>query len=485
MRKEKLAPSSYGVFKGADLYSRWNRYVDPTLLPVIETSEINDYREALRNLQKPLSTIERKIIGAHINGNTSAINNYLQQAKMKTRYFFSASRAWAHEYIRNCLLIIAVSDGDVARLKELKCKIGEIRNLDLVAYAGHSKNKPLVLDYFWERVEQKVTEVSEKFAWSAILDRCQYLNELPESELTKTDIKAFFGIPAIDLAGHYGNFDYVAALNKRGIKAEDTTFDPNLEIQYAIPTEWLSAPALIMAIEGDCLDCTRLLLARGASPVVPDCSGVLPLHHAAKNTPVAYLNLLLQHGATLKSEGTTALHYASRYGRSDCTRFLLSQISVNDHDSYLNRINKKGETALHFAARRNSSNCVAELLEHGANPNLLSSRGQTAIDEATEGTASLALLLLVKHLQNVEKGVTLTNSLEDAYEAHPEAFKLFVKAMFRKNSTWYLETKEMRVYLLENSTVQSLFSETELSQLREVNDIPADVSMSALVQSTL
>ncbi len=75
--------------------------------------------------------------------------------------------------------------------------------------------------------------------------------------------------------------------------------------------------------------------------------------------------------------------------------------------------------------------------------------------------------MLAKHLRDVEKGITPTNSLDDAHKAHPETFERVVKDILKPDSHWKWVSNEMKLNLLENRNVQSFFTSEEVSQLTE------------------
>uniref|UniRef100_A0A3B3CR20 Ankyrin repeat domain 52a n=1 Tax=Oryzias melastigma TaxID=30732 RepID=A0A3B3CR20_ORYME len=141
------------------------------------------------------------------------------------------------------------------------------------------------------------------------------------------------------------------------------------------------------------------VLSAGFDINTPDNFGRTCLHAAASGGNVECLNLLLSSGADLNKRdimGRTPLHYAAANGRYQCTVTLVSAgAEVNEPD-------QTGCTPLHYSAasqafidRHFSGNhqkeedeekesyfCLEHLLDNGADPSMVNSKGYSAVHYA-------------------------------------------------------------------------------------------------------
>jgi uncharacterized protein len=126
--------------------------------------------------------------------------------------------------------------------------------------------------------------------------------------------------------------------------------------------------ALVWAIGRKRREVVKLLIEHKADVRARTKEGFTPLYFAAEQGDVESARILLAAGADVNaaaSNGMTPLVAASAGGNQDLLAFLL------DHGSNPNAAAQRGFTALHFAAsRRNMLQAVKSLLAHGANPNL-------------------------------------------------------------------------------------------------------------------
>ena len=111
----------------------------------------------------------------------------------------------------------------------------------------------------------------------------------------------------------------------------------------------------------------RLLLARGADVTALDYHSWTPLHHACSSgvDADAKVECLLQHGAASQVKardnlGETALHKATRCGRSHSVKVLLQHGALVDAEC------NRGGTALFQACAHGNVACLHELVKHGA-----------------------------------------------------------------------------------------------------------------------
>uniref|UniRef100_A0A8D3D1H8 Ankyrin repeat domain 52a n=1 Tax=Scophthalmus maximus TaxID=52904 RepID=A0A8D3D1H8_SCOMX len=134
------------------------------------------------------------------------------------------------------------------------------------------------------------------------------------------------------------------------------------------------------------------VLSAGFDINTPDNFGRTCLHAAASGGNVECLNLLLSSGTDLNKRdimGRTPLHYAAANGRYQCTVTLVSAgAEVNEPD-------QTGCTPLHYSAASqliysrllspasaHKEICLEHLLDNGADPSMVNSKGYSAVHYA-------------------------------------------------------------------------------------------------------
>ncbi|XP_061853256.1 ankyrin repeat and SOCS box protein 10 [Colius striatus] len=172
--------------------------------------------------------------------------------------------------------------------------------------------------------------------------------------------------------------------------------------------------------------CARLLLAFGADPEAVSQDGHRPLHLCKSPDSIECVQELLQHGASVKSrteeEGDTALHVAARHGLTDHVQLLLrhgaeleaeneeGQTPLNaacaqphqpqDMDRYyrvcqmlvesgasVNTADRDRQRPLHLACKNANARVAELLLTQGANVNIMSYSGNTALHNILQAAA--------------------------------------------------------------------------------------------------
>lgn len=193
-------------------------------------------------------------------------------------------------------------------------------------------------------------------------------------------------------------------------------------------TDYLGDTALIAAAGGGHSEIVQSLLAAGASVKVANRDQRTALMSAALRGDDKLVKILLDAGSEVNAkdkQGETALFDAVRYGHLGVVRLLLdaggdpnvsNQLPVNAADS--------GYTPLMYAAKRASVpnsppvqdwlEIVTALLAKGANPDIRSTRGTTALSVAQDyGNQDIAKLLLQGGAKEVlaYKGLNLSDAL--------------------------------------------------------------------------
>lgn len=141
-------------------------------------------------------------------------------------------------------------------------------------------------------------------------------------------------------------------------------------------------------------DVARVLIERGARVAVRFARiNQTPLHSAAGHGFVPLIQLLLEHGADADAKdgtGFTPLHNAAEQGRTLAIRTLLLAGAKVNTTNHLRR------TALWLASSRGHVESVAYLLNHGADPALAASDGQTPLHVAAFNARPGAIRVLLE-----------------------------------------------------------------------------------------
>ena len=153
------------------------------------------------------------------------------------------------------------------------------------------------------------------------------------------------------------------------------------------------------------LDKVRDFLTKGESVNAWNAAGRSPLAAAAANGHLAVVNLLLEHGADVNSDGkdggvtNCALCFASQNGRTEVVKALLGKKVNLNADS-------AGETPLYKAGDGGYLEIVKLLLDHGANASGKKPNGEPLLFSAAQKHAEIIAPLL-----NAGADVNATNEV--------------------------------------------------------------------------
>ena len=153
------------------------------------------------------------------------------------------------------------------------------------------------------------------------------------------------------------------------------------------------------AAKGDLDRLNKLLAEDNDAANARDGDGNSPLHHAAWNSQLAAMQLLLDHDADIDSQSDqlwTPLHWAARNGRAQSVGWLLDHRAKVDVPAHL------AQTALHLAAKHNYRVTLALLLEAGADPNAGDTHSQTPVHLAALDGYTVTVTQLLDHGGDIE-----------------------------------------------------------------------------------
>uniref|UniRef100_A0A8D3DNZ0 Ankyrin repeat domain 52a n=1 Tax=Scophthalmus maximus TaxID=52904 RepID=A0A8D3DNZ0_SCOMX len=194
----------------------------------------------------------------------------------------------------------------------------------------------------------------------------------------------------------------------------------------------------------DCCRNKEHVLSAGFDINTPDNFGRTCLHAAASGGNVECLNLLLSSGTDLNKRdimGRTPLHYAAANGRYQCTVTLVSAgAEVNEPD-------QTGCTPLHYSAavdRHFSGNhqndedeakesyfCLEHLLDNGADPSMVNSKGYSAVHYAAyhgnKQNLELLLEMSFNALGDIESSIPVSPLHLAADKGHWQALRVLTE----------------------------------------------------------
>ncbi|KAM4723293.1 LOW QUALITY PROTEIN: ankyrin repeat and SOCS box protein 2-like [Anableps anableps] len=187
--------------------------------------------------------------------------------------------------------------------------------------------------------------------------------------------------------------------------------------------------ALLLAVSCEQLSCVQCLLESGADPDICSSNKETPLYKACELENVHMVNLLLSFGATVNqrcSQGWTALHEA--VSRENTTEIC----EITDPAGATIPSEHLSVTPLIVAARRGLMRALCYLIEKGADVNMQTCDGVTALHEASKNGNKDAVALLLKNADANKPDTTRLLPLHVAAQyGHHEIVSLLVSATSR------------------------------------------------------
>jgi uncharacterized protein len=159
-------------------------------------------------------------------------------------------------------------------------------------------------------------------------------------------------------AATFDSVDFFRAVNVDNADAVARMLAAGLDPNQLDPR---GQPALMVALQGESLKVAKVLLdAKGIRIDVRNRAGETPLMMAALKAEVDLAAALVDHGAAVRKDGWSPLHYAATGGSAAIVRLLLSRGAALEARS------PNGSTPLMMAARYGNEEAVDALLAAGA-----------------------------------------------------------------------------------------------------------------------
>jgi len=160
------------------------------------------------------------------------------------------------------------------------------------------------------------------------------------------------------LAVTYDSVDFFRAVNVDNADAVSRMLAAGLDPNQLDPH---GQPALILALQGESLRVAKVLWdAKGIDIDVRNRVGETPLMMAALKAEVDAASALVAHGAAVRKDGWSPLHYAATGGSAAIVNMLLAKGAALEARS------PNGTTPLMMAARYGNEEAVDALLAAGA-----------------------------------------------------------------------------------------------------------------------
>lgn len=169
----------------------------------------------------------------------------------------------------------------------------------------------------------------------------------------------------------------------------NTSFVSRARLSHPARTDKQLTPLMIAARKGD-LAALKVALLGSADVNEQDAHGLTALFHGVYSRNVEVVCSLLQAGCSVRVQascGITILMYAVLHGDAACLAVLCEashppHASPSPTRSLVNVQDTEGVTALMLACKTGSAACARILLDHGADANLYSFAGESALSYA-------------------------------------------------------------------------------------------------------
>lgn len=167
----------------------------------------------------------------------------------------------------------------------------------------------------------------------------------------------------------------------------------------------LDNTALHLATFNNDLKAVELLLRNGASTEIINKSDYTPLHIAINQGNSDIVALLLEHKASiniLNTQKNTTLHFSIQKKQYHCMELILKHNTIADKKIDINSRNLNEDSALDLAVKNNDLKTVKLLLENGADPSSMNSKGYSALHHAIESKFTKITDELLKNHKQIE-----------------------------------------------------------------------------------
>ncbi|GFT04281.1 hypothetical protein NPIL_64701 [Nephila pilipes] len=265
------------------------------------------------------------------------------------------------------------------------------------------------------------------------------------------DAEDYEGRRPLHYAAENGSHDLVRTLLKNGAIYNVTDYNDKTPLQLTFSDE---IKAMLLSVEYIFRDLKKghPLVNKYISDFreiinAKDNNGHTLFHWAATLNYPNVIKQLLDVGAEVKhvsAKGNTPLHLAASKGHFEIVELLLQSVSCSDLKTFINaKTTNRGTTALHVAAENGYSNIVGALLRHGANYNVKTHEGETAMQLSKDQSVRDILKLTDDMFTSVRRGDS--EVIEKLRRLEACDFEIVVKACDNENQT-LLQTADFNGY---------------------------------------